>query len=79
MGEEAFREGIHDYLVSYGYGNATWDDLIQILDSKVALGGEGQYVLPNSDGRGYGYFRYDTASLEWILENWGAINKTQPQ
>ena len=149
MGEEAFREGIHDYLVSYGYGNATWDDLIQILDSKsdedlatfsnvwvnskgmpfidfsiegdtlvvrqsdpygrglawpqnfkvgiagddllgsykeievkmsgaitkVALGMKARYVLPNSDGRGYGYFRYDTASLEQVLENWNAIEE----
>ena len=136
MGEEAFREGIHDYLVTYGYNNATWDDLVKILDSKcdedlaafsdvwvnsngmpfidfsivrdtllvkqsdpygrgltwpqsfkvgvtevkmsgaetkVAIGGNAQYVVPNSDGRGYGYFRYDAASLQWMLENWGAI------
>ena len=147
MGEEAFREGIHDYLVSYGYGNATWDDLIKILDNKcdkdlaafsdvwvnsngmpfmdfsiegdtlvvtqsdpygrgltwpqsfkvgvvcedlsgsykevevtmsgagakVAIGENARYVLPNCDGRGYGYFRSDAASLQWMLENWGAI------
>ena len=36
MGEEAFREGIHQYLVSYGYKNATWDNLIEILDGKTA-------------------------------------------
>ena len=35
MGEEAFRAGIHDYLVAYSYGNATWDDLVKILDSKT--------------------------------------------
>ena len=35
MGEEAFRAGIHDYLVEYSYGNATWDDLVKILDSKT--------------------------------------------
>lgn len=35
MGEEAFRAGIHDYLVAYSYGNATWDDLVKILDSKI--------------------------------------------
>ena len=160
MGEDAFREGIHEYLVTYGHSNATWDDLIQILDSKcdkdlaafsdvwvnsngmpfmdfsvvgdtlvvrqsdpygrgltwpqrfkvgivydvaevsaeavqykdmlsgnykevevvmsgagtkVALGGKAQYVLLNSDGRGYGYFRYDEGSLMWMLENWGDI------
>lgn len=143
MGEEAFREGIHEYLTAYSYGNATWDGLIAILDGKsekdlatfsdvwvnskgmphisfsidsnmlvarqsdpykrglawpqsfkVRLVGEettdvevvmdgttaktpiGQrpmYILPNSDGCGYGYFRYDSASLAWVLENWHTI------
>lgn len=34
MGEEAYQEGIREYLKTYAYGNATWDDLIAILDSK---------------------------------------------
>ena len=34
MGEEAYREGIQEYLKTYAYGNATWDDLIAILDAK---------------------------------------------
>ena len=34
MGEESFREGIHEYLQTFAYGNATWDDLIAILDAK---------------------------------------------
>lgn len=32
MGEEAFREGIRRYLRRHAYGNATWDELIAILD-----------------------------------------------
>lgn len=32
MGEEAFREGIRDYLRSYAFSNATWPELIAILD-----------------------------------------------
>ena len=32
MGEEAFRRGIQEYLTTYAYDNATWDDLITILD-----------------------------------------------
>ena len=32
MGEESFRTGIQRYLNTYAYGNATWDDLIAILD-----------------------------------------------
>jgi aminopeptidase N len=32
IGEEAFRQGIREYLATYAYDNATWDDLIQLLD-----------------------------------------------
>ena len=32
MGEEAFRVGIQEYLRTYAYGNATWPDLVAILD-----------------------------------------------
>ena len=32
MGEEAFRQGIQEYLTTYAYDNASWDDLITILD-----------------------------------------------
>lgn len=35
MGEKAYQEGIREYLKTYAYGNATWDDLIAILDSKT--------------------------------------------
>ena len=35
MGKEPFREGIQEYLNTYAYANATWDDLIQILDRKT--------------------------------------------
>ncbi|MBO7290613.1 MAG: aminopeptidase [Bacteroidaceae bacterium] len=140
MGEEAFRDGMHEYLTEYAYSNATWDDLITILDSRsnadlaafsdawvnrrgmphiafsidkdtltvrhsdpygrgvlwqqkfsVTLIGDKQYeiginitdtllrvpiakdtkyILPNSDGKGYGYFICDSKSQEWVLENW---------
>ncbi len=32
MGEEAFRAGIQEYLHTYAYGNASWNDLVMILD-----------------------------------------------
>lgn len=32
MGQEAFREGIREYVKTFAYGNATWDDLVDILD-----------------------------------------------
>ena len=37
LGEDAFRSGIHDYLEKYSYSNATWDDLISILDGKASF------------------------------------------
>lgn len=32
IGKEAFQQGIREYLHAFEYGNATWDDLIRILD-----------------------------------------------
>ena len=144
MGEEAFREGINEYLTAFAYGNATWESLIGILDSRtgtdlatfsdtwvnrrgmphIALSIEGDtlavrqsdpygrglvwqqsfeamligerserltiditdtlmhiplahtatYILPNSNGKGYGYFIYDSRSLDWALANWHTID-----
>lgn len=31
IGQEAFREGIREYVDRYGYSNATWDDLVGCL------------------------------------------------
>ena len=35
IGEEAMRDGLREYLETYAYRNATWTDLIQILDQKT--------------------------------------------
>jgi len=35
MGEEVFQEGLQEYLEEFSWGNATWDDLIGILDKKI--------------------------------------------
>ena len=35
MSVGAYQEGIREYLKTYAYSNATWDDLITILDSKT--------------------------------------------
>ena len=32
MGEDSFRDGLREYLSVYKYSNATWDDLIAVLD-----------------------------------------------
>ena len=35
VGEGAFRDGLREYLEAYRYGNATWPDLIDILDRQT--------------------------------------------
>ncbi|MBF9221720.1 M1 family aminopeptidase [Hymenobacter ruricola] len=35
MGPEAFRAGLQEYLRTYARGNATWPDLINILDART--------------------------------------------
>ncbi|MDO7851227.1 M1 family aminopeptidase [Hymenobacter convexus] len=35
MGPEAFRAGLQEYLLTYAHGNATWPDLIEILDART--------------------------------------------
>ena len=35
LGEDAMRDGLREYLKTYAYRNATWTDLIQILDQKT--------------------------------------------
>ncbi|WP_419214177.1 M1 family metallopeptidase [Maribacter sp. X9] len=37
MGKQAFQEGIQEYIKTYAYGNAVWNDLIQILDKKSEI------------------------------------------
>ncbi|MGH7541448.1 MAG: M1 family metallopeptidase, partial [Gemmatimonadota bacterium] len=35
VGEESFRAGLREYLGTYSFGNATWLDLIRILDRRT--------------------------------------------
>jgi aminopeptidase N len=37
MGEENFQKGLQTYLEKFSFGNATWDDLIAILDERTDL------------------------------------------
>ena len=36
IGEEALREGLREYLAAHAYANASWTDLIAILDARTA-------------------------------------------
>lgn len=35
LGEKPFQNGLQEYLKKFSFGNATWDDLIAILDKKT--------------------------------------------
>jgi aminopeptidase N len=35
VGPDAFRDGLREYLRRFSFGNATWSDLIQLLDSRT--------------------------------------------
>jgi aminopeptidase N len=37
IGEVRFRDGLRDYLERYAFGNATWSDLISILDERTPM------------------------------------------
>ena len=37
MGEEVFRDGLREYLKSHSFGNATWSDLIALLDRRTPI------------------------------------------
>jgi aminopeptidase N len=36
VGNDAFRDGLREYLKAYSFGNATWNDLIRILDARTS-------------------------------------------
>ncbi len=116
IGEENFQKGIRIYLKKFGYSNATWDDLIGILDQytetdlkswsyswinepgmaeiRASISGdtvvtednsntgkkmkwdqplvcrvENGIPIPNTDGRGYGYFFLDKMSSDYLLKS----------
>jgi aminopeptidase N len=35
LGEDEFRDGLREYLARHAYGNATWTDLVEILDART--------------------------------------------
>ncbi|WMI64186.1 M1 family aminopeptidase [Aestuariibaculum sp. YM273] len=37
MGEEPFRKGMRNYIKTYANGNATWNDLVELLDNETPI------------------------------------------
>ena len=124
LGPDKFRSGIRQYLGQFGYSNATWDDLVGILDgltddnlavwsdiwikeagmpvysAEIKNGAvslvqedpmgkgreweqeldyrvaEDRFWIPNVDGMGYGWFKPDAESLEYIMQHWSSFDET---
>ncbi len=52
LGKEKFKEGIGEYIATYANGNADWNGLVEILDTKTTLNlKEWSDVWVNSAGR----------------------------
>jgi aminopeptidase N len=59
MGPEAFQQGLREYLKTYAHGNATWPDLIQILDARTPADLQAwNQVWVNQPGRPVFSYRY---------------------
>jgi aminopeptidase N len=37
LGEDGFRDGLREYLKNHAFGNATWPDLIAVLDARTPM------------------------------------------
>lgn len=62
MGEETFRQGLREYLKKYAYDNASWPDLISILDSHTPADLEfWNQVWVNETGRPQFDYKIETA------------------
>lgn len=86
MGKEAFQRGIRRYIHDYAYGNATWDDLIAILNEETPVTLDKLSELwvkqpfyptisstsarPNPDGRAYAFFTLSAEQASELMQNW---------
>ncbi|SHM00866.1 M1 family aminopeptidase [Hymenobacter psychrotolerans] len=69
MGEEPFRQGLQEYLRKYAYGNATWPDLIAILDARTPADLQAwNQVWVNQPGRPVFSYRRGGHDGQTILE-----------
>lgn len=86
MGKEAFRRGIQRYVSRFRYGNATWDQLIEILDSETSEDlqqfsrqwvdsaywprRQAAHFRDGSDGSFYGSMQLSMQQLDSLMAYW---------
>lgn len=87
MGRENFQEGIREYLREFAFDNATWDDLIEILDrhseldlkefSKTWVYGKGIPEVKEPHSRTYGLLKMDPEeAMECLCSLSGEVGET---
>ena len=78
LGEETLRDGLREYLRAYSFSNATWPDLIRILDgrtdtdlerwSRVWVTGAGrpEFRIQSDEGGGSALLQHDPAGNDRV-------------
>lgn len=92
IGEDAFRNGMQEYLETFAFGNATWPALIEILDGKsdedLSSWSEAWVNTPGRDAVQYqwdtpaegegGPLRYGLVPARFNqLNQWGTLGETE--
>lgn len=76
VGKETFREGLQDYLIKYSFSNATWPNLISILDSKSETDLKAwSEVWVNTSGRPTFQEKYQAENVSLIVQNDESLQK----
>lgn len=91
IGEDMMKESLQEYLKTFSFNNAVWDDLVEIIDKRspediaawstdwVYTAGMREYDVadeyPNSDGIEYGYFKIDEKSWVKFFAEYSKIEK----
>jgi aminopeptidase N len=91
IGEDTMKESLREYLKTFSYNNAVWDDLVSIIDKRspddiTAWSKEWVYTagmpkhevgedFPNPDGIDYGYFEMSEENINKFFENYSTWEK----
>ena len=68
MGEDAFRDGVNEYLKTFSMGNATWDNLVEILDSHTETSlVEWSHIWTKETGRPMVKFGVSDSAIHFTL------------
>jgi aminopeptidase N len=91
IGEDTMKQSLREYLKTFSYGNAVWDDLVNIIDKRspddieawskewVYKAGMPVYEVneefPNPDGIDYGYFKMSKQAVDKFFNKYRTWEK----